>query len=167
MTIISPNPRHNLSVRCTISARWNSNWHLLKPTYSLWWLTGWPPCQTRACPMSWSGLIERFSWVKHCLIRSEFMRLLQQLKIEDPTRLKESGIGKSVLSTCLYLSLPKARRWCTCTDIQRSQRLTRSWLVTLSMIGQGREYLWLTGFDNLSQTNLPQGSWPFPHDKGG
>merc|ERR1712106_271415 len=33
----------------------------------------------------------------HVMIRSEFMRLLQQLKIEDPTRLKESGIGKAVM----------------------------------------------------------------------
>eukprot|EP00092_Neocalanus_flemingeri_P075200 GFUD01093123.1.p1 GENE.GFUD01093123.1~~GFUD01093123.1.p1 ORF type:complete len:247 (-),score=88.48 GFUD01093123.1:66-806(-) len=33
----------------------------------------------------------------HVMIRSEFMRLLHQLKIEDPTRLKESGIGKAVM----------------------------------------------------------------------
>lgn len=30
----------------------------------------------------------------HVMIRTEFLRLLHQLKIDDPSRLKESGIGK-------------------------------------------------------------------------
>jgi len=33
----------------------------------------------------------------HVMIRSEFMRMLLQFKVDDPTRLKESGIGKAVM----------------------------------------------------------------------
>jgi len=33
----------------------------------------------------------------HIMIRNEFLTLLNQLKIDDPSRLKESGIGKAVM----------------------------------------------------------------------
>jgi len=33
----------------------------------------------------------------HIMIRNEFLTLLHQLKIDDPSRLKESGIGKAVM----------------------------------------------------------------------
>ena len=46
----------------------------------------------------------------HVMIRTEFLRLLQQLKIDDPSRLKESGIGKA--GGCLMTL------WMTWCDVQ-------------------------------------------------
>jgi len=46
----------------------------------------------------------------HVLIRSEFLRLLHEFKIDDPTRLKESGIGSLISISKKHNHILQARR---------------------------------------------------------